>query len=115
MAYATLADLATHLGVPETGLPSTAQRDLDTATDVIEANTLGRIREQHLDAARRATLAQYDYQVSLAGMEMLDGVTSVSMGSSFSASFARPLPQMATRARSILFSNGLIYRGVTVR
>lgn len=115
MAYATLADLATHLGVSESGLPSTAQRDLDSCTDVIEAHTFGRIGEKTLDAARRAVLAQYDYQVSLAGMEHLSGVMSISMGSSFSASFDRALPQLATRARSILFSNGLLYRGVNVR
>jgi hypothetical protein len=117
--YATLSDLATYLGVDQSALPATAQRDLDYAEDVIKAHTMNRIdlsNPDHVTAARRATLAQYDMMVSNGGMDMYGMPTQVQIGSfQMAMPQGETLPELSPRARRILFPEGLLYRGVYMR
>lgn len=111
--YATLTDLAAFLGVDEIDLPSTAQRDLDNAEDIIKAYTLGRIdTTTQADVARRATLAQYEFNTAMNGMDMVGTPDSFSAGS---FSMQGGMSELAPRARRILLTEGLLYRGVSAR
>lgn len=113
--YATKADLAAYLGVEESTLPTTTQRDLDIAADTINAYTLNRIDPViHAEPAKRAQIAQYEYSVTLGGIDMVGPLASFSAGS-FSMTPDGATPDLAPRARRILFPTGLLYRGVRVR
>lgn len=117
--YATLADLAVYMGVNQAALPATAQRDIDYAEDIIKSATLRRVdlsNPDHVIAARRATLAQYDMMIANGGMDAFGSPSTVNIGS-FSMSMPQgdALPTLAPRAKRILFPEGLLFKGVYTR
>lgn len=128
MAYATLAQLATFLGVPQSELPATAQRSLDNASELVDYVTLNRLQvpepttePQFLNAARQAVLYQYEYWTEVG--EQVDSsslpVQSFTVGSftmTYDSSSGTKLPLiLAPRARRVLLLAGLYYRGVNMR
>jgi len=123
MSYATLADLASYLGVQEFELDDTSQRLLDCASMLIDMYTLGKINVNnylHMEAAKLATCAQVEFwQATGDPMGVLSTFNTLSLGS-FSATLSNAqnsssnLP-LAPRAYQALFMEGLLYTGVDTK
>lgn len=123
MAYATLSDLASYLGVQEFELDDNSQRLLDCASMLIDMYTLGKINVNnylHMEAAKLATCAQVEFwQATGDPLGVLSMFGSLSLGS-FSASLGNTqnspsnLP-LAPRAYQALFMEGLLYTGVDTK
>ena len=123
MAYATLADLASYLGVQEFELDDNSQRLLDCASMLIDMYTLGKVdanNPNHMEAAKLATCAQVEFwQATGDPLGVLSMFGSLSLGS-FSASLGSTqnspsnLP-LAPRAYQALFIEGLLYTGVDTK
>jgi hypothetical protein len=123
MAYATIADLASYLGVNEFELDNNSQRLLDCASMLIDMYTLGKVdanNPNHMEAAKLATCAQVEFwQATGDPMGVLSTFNSLSLGS-FSATLSNTqnspsnLP-LAPRAYQALFMEGLLYAGVDTK
>jgi hypothetical protein len=118
MAYATLAQLASYLGVAQSALPSNANILLDRASDLIDYITLGRIEiadAEQAAVAQKATCQQVEYMIEYGEIDKDENAyKSVSIGT-FSATFGDKSSGMKTlspRARRTLFLAGMLYRGV---
>jgi len=123
MAYATLADLASYLGVNEFELDNNSQRLLDCASMLIDMYTLGKINVNnylHMEAAKLATCAQVEFwQATGDPLGVLSMFGSLSLGS-FSASLGSTQNSpsnlsLAPRAYQALFIEGLLYAGVDTK
>lgn len=123
MSYATLADLASYLGVNEFELDNNSQRLLDCASMLIDMYTLGKIdadNPNHMEAAKLATCAQVEFwQATGDPLGVMSTFSNLSLGS-FSASLnnaqntSSNLP-LAPRAYQVLFMEGLLYAGVDTK
>jgi len=123
MSYATLADLASYLGVQEFELDDNSQRLLDCASMLIDMYTLGKVdanNPNHMEAAKLATCAQVEFwQATGDPLGVLSMFGSLSLGS-FSASLGSTqnspssMP-LAPRAYQALFMEGLLYTGVDIK
>lgn len=122
MAYATTTELADYLGVQEADLPDDADRLLDRASETIDYYTLNRIDESvtsEADAAKKATMAQYEWWSQFDEFMTSNFLSSVSIGP-YSAGISpseggSTIPDLAPRAKRYLFLEGLMYKGVEVR
>jgi hypothetical protein len=118
MAYATLAQLASYLGVAQSALPQNANILLDRASDLIDYITLGRIDSSDTSqatTAQKATCQQVEYMIEHGELDKSEnGYKSLSIGN-FSATFSdksEGMKTLAPRARRTLFLAGMLYRGV---
>lgn len=117
MAYATATELANYLGVLEADLPNDVDRLLERASDLIDYYTLGRITAG--ETATKATVRQYEWWAQFDEFNTQQFFSSISIGP-FSASNASGSnnsgpPELAPRARQVLFLEGLLYTGVDIR
>ena len=123
MAYATLSDLASYLGVQEFELDDNSQRLLDCASMLIDVYTLGNIdvdNPNHMEAAKLATCAQVEFWQAtgdpLGVMSMFGSLSlgsfSASLGSTQNSPSSMPL---APRAYQALFMEGLLDTGVDIK
>lgn len=126
MAYATVQELADYLQKPLSEMPSTSQRMLDDASELIDHATrtvLSEIENPEayiLDAAKRATIRQVEYwmlvgtEIDITGEEQNE-YSNISIGS-FSVAYDRQHNKekaiLAPRARRVLLMSGLLYKGV---
>ena len=118
MTYATTEELAEYLGIDEQDLPEDVENKLEKIAVVLDYHTLDRIDEDTEEAAKQATFYQYDWW-SETGDEsgLMSQFDSLSIGE-FSISGGRDvmnIPELAPRAKQVLFLEGLLYRGVSIR
>ena len=121
MAYATTTELADYLSVDEQDLPEDVENKLEKIAVVIDYHTLNKIDEDDADqseAAKQATFYQYDWWVETGDEEgLMSQFDSLSIGE-FSISGGRDgmdIPELAPRAKQVLFLEGLLYRGVSMQ
>ena len=112
MTYATLTELADYLGVLEEDLPDDAERLLERASELIDYYTLDRIETG--ETASGATVRQYEWWSQFDEFNTQQFFSDISIGP-FSASSEGGVPELAPRARQVLFLEGLLYKGVSVR
>jgi hypothetical protein len=117
MAYATTTELADYLGVQEADLPDDVERLLERASDLIDYYTLGRIEAG--ETASDATVRQYEWWSQFDEFNTQQFFSEISIGP-FSASnrgqnAGGGPPELAPRARQVLFLAGLLYTGVDIR
>lgn len=116
--YATLADLATYLGVSEANLPSNSQRLLVRASELIKQATLSNIistNANHLEAAKLATCAQVEFWNSVDESTAIVGNLKSFKLDDLSMDFDTPQAysgSVCMRARAYLNDQSLLYRGV---
>lgn len=115
MSYATRAQLAEYLAVPESSLPQDADRLLERASEHIESLTGGPVTaEADLPYARRAVCAQVEFWLRAGEDGEFGGqVTSRTVGH-LSETYAGASPRTAPRAAEALAAGGLLYSGVQV-
>ena len=121
MAYATTTELAEYLGIEEADLPDDADKKLDKIAVLLDYRTLNKIDEDDVDqaeAAKQATFYQYDWWAETGGESgLMSQFDSLSIGE-FSISGGRDgmdIPELAPRAKQVLFLEGLLYKGVSIR
>ena len=117
MAYATLTELADYLGVLESDLPDDANRLLERASELIDYYTLGRIIAG--ETASKATVRQYEWWSQFDEFNTQQFFSEIEIGP-FSASnrgqnAGGGPPELAPRARQVLFLSGYLYAGVDIR
>ncbi len=121
MSYATLSDLATFLNVPQSSLPTYAQRWLDMGSELVDYVTMNRMSLTddiiHTEAAKKAVLYQYEFW-TMTGIDtdiLGNAVQSFTVGQfsmTFDNSNGSHPATLAPRARRVLINSGLYYRGV---
>ena len=120
MTYATTTELADYLGVDEADLPDDADNTLDKIAVLLDYKTLNRIDDSDADqaeAAKQATFYQYDWFAEVGESGLINNIDSLSIGE-FSISKGgtnKSVPQLAPRAKQVLFLEGLLNRGVHIR
>ena len=120
MAYATTTELADYLGVDEADLPDDTDNTLDKIAVLLDYKTLNRIDDSDTDqaeAAKQATFYQYDWFAEVGVSGLINNIDSLSIGE-FSISKGgtnKSIPQLAPRAKQVLFLEGLLNRGVHIR
>ena len=118
MTYATTEELAEYLNVDEQDLPEDVENKLEKIAVVLDYHTLDRINGDTEEAVKQATFYQYDWW-SETGDEsgLMSQFDSLSIGE-FSISGGRDgmdIPELAPRAKQVLFLEGLLYKGVNIR
>lgn len=113
MPYATDTDVATFMGVTTTDLPTDIARIIDRAGELIDHATMNRIDTEHTEHAKQSTCAQIEYWLQAVGeqTDIRGTVKKYSIGS-FSIDFGDKMPELAPRARRILWNAGLLNRSV---
>ena len=121
-AYATPAQVADYLGIPILQLPPNINGLLEVASELIDYATLNRINldptDDNLEAAKKATIYQYEFWSVTGDQSDVVGqsIESFSLGSlsvNFNTSSGGPTPNVvAPRAKRVLVTAGLYYRGV---
>ena len=116
MAYATLTELADYLGVQEVDLPDDAERLLERASELIDYYTLGRIEAGEI--ASKAVCMQYEWWSQFDEFGTVNFLNNISIGP-FSAGLnsgesGQSIPELAPRAKEVLFLNGYLNRGVNI-
>ena len=123
MPYATTSELADYLGIDEADLPGDADRLLERASELIDyyvlPNSIDTTETYQEEAARKATMAQYEYWSELGDeLGITSRVESISI-SKFSVSSSGDegpsLTELAPRAKQALIKVGLFSRGVDMR
>ena len=117
MAYATITELADYLGVQEADLPDDAERLLERASEMIDYYTLNRIEAG--ETASKATCMQYEWWSQFDEFNTQQFFSEIEIGP-FSASNRGQNPdggppELALRARQVLFLGGYLYAGVDIR
>ena len=112
MTYATVTELADYLDILEANLPEGTERLLERASDMIDYYTLNRIEAG--ETATEATVRQYEWWSQFDEFMTSNFLSSVSIGP-YSAGTNRTIPDLAPRAKQVLFMAGLLYKGVDVR
>jgi hypothetical protein len=115
-AYATVDQLQDYLGVTR-ALPQDAQRLLDRASELIEYVTLARIdtaRTEDAEAAQRATCAQVEFWLETDESHAVLAPKEGSVSQIGSLQVQNP-SQLAPRARMVLSTAGLLFRGVRLQ
>ena len=117
MAYASITELADYLGVQEMDLPDDAERLLERASELIDYYTLGRIEAGKI--ASKAVCMQYEWWSQFDEFNTQQFFSSIQIGP-FQASNAGQTgqggpPELAPRARQVLFLSGYLYAGVDIR
>lgn len=113
MAFATTDDLQDYLGVTR-ALPQDAQRLLERASELIEYVTLNRIDSsapEDVTAAQKATCAQVEFWLETDESHAVLAPREGSVSQIGSLQVQNP-SQLSPRARMILSTAGLLYRGV---
>lgn len=133
VVYATPAQVASFIGIPEIDLPDNILNLIIRAQDLIDYITLNKINDYYLDnlgtsiddtevalAAQKATSAQLEYWLSIgADTDIINngnisnfaiGNFSMTFGGTGAASASMAI--LAPRANRYLFLVGLMYRGV---
>lgn len=117
MAYATLAELASYLGVDEADLPDDTERLLERASEMIDYHTLNRIEAG--ETASKATCMQYEWWSQFDEFNTQQFYSEISIGPFSTSNRGQNAgggpPELAPRARQLLMLNGLLYRGVNIR
>ena len=117
MTYATTTELAEYLGVQEADLPDNADKILDKIAVLLNYHTLDRINGDTEEAAKQATFYQYDWFAEVGESGLIQNLDSLSIGE-FSISKGgngQSIPELAPRAKQVLFLEGLLNRGVHTR
>jgi hypothetical protein len=114
MAYATTADLATYLGIPEADLPADSTRQLQRASELLDYATMGRTTAtETADAAKSATMAQVEFWLEAGEESDIYGSKNFRSHSIGGVSIQGRISELAPRAKRILSAEGLLYRGVS--
>lgn len=114
MAYATITELASYLGIPEADLPPDANRQLQQASMLVDYATMNRTSlAENADTAKKATIAQVEFWMEAGEESDIYGAKNFRSHSIGGVSIQGRISELAPRAKRILSIEGLLYRGVS--